>query len=148
MLRIAFSNRFETLLDGLVAALADPPASPFESQHVVVPSMAVRGRIELALADRLGICANVEFSFLGAWLWRQIARLVEVADNRDGTLSIFTTVIDHAGPADYGGNLSNPVALAGLSRELSVNDPQVNLGARGTVADRNTELLVGAPADL
>jgi exodeoxyribonuclease V gamma subunit len=81
MLRIAFSNRFETLLDGLVAALADPPASPFESQHVVVPSMAVRRRIELALADRLGICANVEFSFLGAWLWRQIARLVEVADD-------------------------------------------------------------------
>jgi metallophosphoesterase (TIGR03767 family) len=80
--------------------------------------------------------------------WPQQARSVEVADNRDGTLSIFTTVIDHAGPADYAGNLASPVALAGLSRELSVNDPQVKLDARGTVADRNTELLVGAPADL
>ncbi|HET7134972.1 MAG TPA: exodeoxyribonuclease V subunit gamma, partial [Casimicrobiaceae bacterium] len=37
--------------------------------------------IELAIADRLGICANVEFSFLAAWLWRQIGRLVPVAEN-------------------------------------------------------------------
>jgi exodeoxyribonuclease V gamma subunit len=81
MLHVVFSNRFETLLDGLVDALADAPASPFEAQHVVVPSMAVRRKVELALADRLGICANVEFSFLGAWLWRQIGRLVDVADD-------------------------------------------------------------------
>jgi len=81
MLRLTFSNRFEALLDGLVESLGEPPASPFEPQHVVVPSMAVRRRIELALADRLGICANVEFSFLGAWLWRQIGRLVDVADD-------------------------------------------------------------------
>ena len=79
--------------------------------------------------------------------WPQQARLVEVADNRDGTLSIFTTIIDHAGPATNGGDLSTTVALASLSRELSVNDPQANLGARGVLGDRNTELLVGAPAD-
>jgi exodeoxyribonuclease V gamma subunit len=81
MLRLAFSNRFETLLDGLVHALADAPASPFGAQHVVVPSMAIRRTIELTLADRLGICANVEFSFLGAWLWRQMGRLIDVADD-------------------------------------------------------------------
>src|SRR5690349_16167947 len=75
MLHVVFSNRFEALLDGLVGALAEAPASPFEAQHVVVPSIAVRRKVELALADQLGICANVEFSFLGAWLWRQIARL-------------------------------------------------------------------------
>jgi metallophosphoesterase (TIGR03767 family) len=79
--------------------------------------------------------------------WPQQARLVEVADNGDGTLSIFTTVIDHAGPADYAGDLRSTVALAALSRELSVNDPQANLGARGVLGDRNTELLVGTPAD-
>lgn len=79
--------------------------------------------------------------------WPQQARLIEVADNLDGTLSIFTTIIDHAGPADSGGDLSTTVALAGLSRELSVNDPQANLAARGVLGDRNTELLVDAPAD-
>jgi exodeoxyribonuclease V gamma subunit len=80
MLRVSFSNRFETLLDGLLDALADPPSSPFESQQLIVPSMAVRRKVELAIAERFGICANVEFSFLGQWLWRQIGRLVPVAD--------------------------------------------------------------------
>jgi metallophosphoesterase (TIGR03767 family) len=79
--------------------------------------------------------------------WPQQARLIEVADNQDGTLSIFTTVIDHAGPADYAGDLSSSTALAALSRELSFNDPHANAAARGRLADRNTELLVGAPAD-
>ncbi|HEY6894724.1 MAG TPA: exodeoxyribonuclease V subunit gamma, partial [Rhodanobacteraceae bacterium] len=81
MFRVSFSNRFETLLDGLIDALADPPASPFEPQQVIVPSMAIRRRIELAAADRFGICANVEFSFLGAWLWRQMGLLIDVADD-------------------------------------------------------------------
>jgi len=80
MFRVSFSNRFETLLDGLLDTLAEPPASPFEPQQVIVPSTAIRRRIELAAADRFGICANVEFAFLGQWLWRQIGRLVPVAD--------------------------------------------------------------------
>jgi metallophosphoesterase (TIGR03767 family) len=79
--------------------------------------------------------------------WPQQARLIEVAANGDGTLSIFTTILDHAGPADSGGDLGSTVALASLSRELSVNDPQANLGAGGVLGDRNTELLVAAPAD-
>lgn len=78
----------------------------------------------------------------------QQARIVEVADNRDGTLSIFTTVLDHAGPADAGNDLGSTIALAGLSRELSVNDPHANLAAAGTPGDRNTELLVARPADV
>ena len=81
MLRLVFSNRFEALLDELVDALAEVPASPFEAQHVIVPNTAVQRKVELALADRLGICANVRFSFLGAWLWRQMGRLIDVADD-------------------------------------------------------------------
>lgn len=78
----------------------------------------------------------------------QQARLLEITDNRDHTLSIFTTILDHAGPADYRGDLSTTVSLAALSRELSVNDPQAKLDAAGTAADRNTELLVRKPADM
>ena len=78
----------------------------------------------------------------------QQSRLVEVADNQDRTLSIFTTILDHAGPADYRGDLGSTVSLAGLSRELSVNDPQANLDAGGRAIDRNTELLVRKPADM
>ncbi len=78
----------------------------------------------------------------------QQSRLVEVSDNKDGTLSIFTTILDHAGPADYRGDLSSTVSLASLSRELSVNDPHAKLEAAGKPVDRNTELLVGKPADV
>jgi metallophosphoesterase (TIGR03767 family) len=80
--------------------------------------------------------------------WPQQARLIEVADNRDGTLSIFTTVVDHAGPADYQDDLGSTLTLAALSRELSVNDPQAKLDASGTPTDRNTELLVRKPTDM
>jgi metallophosphoesterase (TIGR03767 family) len=78
----------------------------------------------------------------------QQARLLEVADNKDHTLSIFTTILDHAGPADYRGDLGSTVSLAGLSRELSVNDPQADLDAGGLATDRNTELLVRKPPDM
>jgi metallophosphoesterase (TIGR03767 family) len=79
--------------------------------------------------------------------WPMQARLIELADNNDGTLSIFTTVIDHAGPASYAGDTSNPAALAGLARELAANDPQDRTDSRrGQLADRNVELLIAKPS--
>ncbi|RLV49402.1 TIGR03767 family metallophosphoesterase [Nocardioides mangrovicus] len=78
------------------------------------------------------------------------SRVLEVADNRDGTLSIFATVLDHAGPltapSAYAGSLGDPVRLAGLSRELGANDWQERTtNRRGAAADRNVELLVADP---
>lgn len=79
----------------------------------------------------------------------QQARLIEVVDNTDGTLSIFTTIIDHAGPANPGTNPTSTVALAALARELSANDPQTDLeAAAGTAASRNTELLLPKPTNV
>lgn len=79
----------------------------------------------------------------------QQARLIEVVDNADDTMSIFTTIFDHAGPADYNGDLSTTVSLAALSRELAANDPQSDLASlTGTAAARNTELLLPTPVEL
>lgn len=76
----------------------------------------------------------------------QQSRIVELADNGDGTLSIFATILDSAGPASYGGRLTDPVRLASLSRELAGNDWQDrDSDRRGETADRNVELLVPAP---
>lgn len=76
----------------------------------------------------------------------QQARIIEIADNRDGTWSIITTIIDHAGPPNYRGDLSNTLTLASLSRELSANDPQHDrVRSSGTRRDRNTELLIDNP---
>jgi len=83
--------------------------------------------------------------------WPQQSRIVELVDNGDGTLSIFGTIIDHAAPSAWPANPSAPLELAALSRELAVNDPQRDAetatldGKRGTVLDRNVELLVRAP---
>ena len=78
--------------------------------------------------------------------WPQQSRLIEIADNHDGTLSIFTTMVDHAGPASHAGNTSDSVHLAGLGRELAANDPQERTDSRrGQLADRNLELLVAKP---
>lgn len=76
MLHIRFSNRYEALRDALIEALAQRPASVFAAQQVIVPSSALRRDLTLALAERRGVCANVDFSFLAQWLWRQIGRVL------------------------------------------------------------------------
>ena len=85
--------------------------------------------------------------------WPQQSRVLDLVNNEDGTLSIFTTIIDHAaGPNPGGGHASSSARrLASTSRELSYNDPDSSNGedgrgdARGTPADRNTELVVADP---
>src|SRR4051812_685311 len=88
--------------------------------------------------------------------WPQQNRLIEVMDNRDGTLSIFGTILDHASPATApgSGTAASGMTLADLAsvgRTLSWNDPQVgatkcspNCG-EGTSDDRNVELLIRDP---
>jgi len=73
----------------------------------------------------------------------QQGRIIEIADNTDGTLSIFTTILDHAADAHFDDNLDDPLSLAALSRELSANDWQRI--DHGTPGDLNTELLVKTP---
>jgi metallophosphoesterase (TIGR03767 family) len=84
--------------------------------------------------------------------WPQQSRLVEVADNRDGTLSVIATILDSDAPTSYHGRLDSPARLASLSRELGANDWQAPPslfglgGRRGTALDRNVELIAPAPA--
>jgi hypothetical protein len=81
--------------------------------------------------------------------WPQQSRLLEVADNKDGTLSIFTTMVDHGAPLTWDGDLTDPLQLAALGRELAANDWQERDNhRRGNRSDRNTELILKAPAFL
>ncbi|MFI9805805.1 TIGR03767 family metallophosphoesterase [Streptomyces sp. NPDC052301] len=72
----------------------------------------------------------------------QLARVIELVDNKDGTISLFTTLIESAAPhrTDYA-DLSQ-TGLAALYRELSYNAPGANKGLAGSAADRNTELVL------
>ncbi|QCR52638.1 TIGR03767 family metallophosphoesterase [Brachybacterium sp. SGAir0954] len=68
----------------------------------------------------------------------QQARVIEVVDNRDGTLSLLSTIIESAAP--YQGD-----SLATLYRELSFNDIHADPSQEGEAQDRNVELLLTAP---
>ncbi|SEE97751.1 metallophosphoesterase, PPA1498 family [Streptomyces sp. 2112.3] len=72
----------------------------------------------------------------------QLARVIELVDNHDGTLSLFTTLIESAAPhrTDFG-DLSQ-TGLAALYRELSFNAPEARSDLAGTSRDRNVELLL------
>jgi metallophosphoesterase (TIGR03767 family) len=82
--------------------------------------------------------------------WPEQARLIELVDNRDGTLSVFGTVIDSAAPLRPR-SLDSALQLAAWSRELGANDWQERGGVgdgvdgrRGSREDRNVELVVAA----
>jgi metallophosphoesterase (TIGR03767 family) len=84
----------------------------------------------------------------------QQARLLDLVDNRDCTLSILTTVVDHGAPPRPGrrpprrGRLLSAAEvqwLASVGRELAYNDPQESAVRRGTRSDRNVELLIADP---
>jgi len=78
--------------------------------------------------------------------WPLHARIVEVVDNADGTLSIFGTLVEHAGPASGASVDGGVLALASISRELALNDLQVDAAsAQGQPIDGNVELLLRRP---
>ena len=92
--------------------------------------------------------------------WPHQSRTIEVMDNRDGTVSIFGTILESDAPVAP--PLAGPSAgaftktdLASLARELSFNDPQRSGSGRpgsgeddsgeGLRKDRNVELLIRDP---
>ena len=79
----------------------------------------------------------------------QQQQLIEIVDNQDGTVSIFTTCLDHMSNAEWTQSDYSQDGLASLSRQLSANDWIENPPMRmGSPLDRNCELLLPAPFDM
>jgi len=90
--------------------------------------------------------------------WPMQSRIFEMVAGRN-SISIFTTVIDLEAPVAPTSDLSTPIGLASLARELAANDmaergtdrdhPSPSLEQRrGDTTDRNAELRVPAPFQL
>jgi hypothetical protein len=84
----------------------------------------------------------------------QQARLMELMENRDGTLSIFATMVDHAAPVAppaFGPAAGFGAAeLASISRAVAWSRRPVRGGRRSTSTRsmRNVELVVRDPRRL
>ena len=88
----------------------------------------------------INTCSHVDYP--------QCSRIIEIADNGDGTLSIFGTMIDHLSPAnvDNHGPCYTITEMASISRTLAYNDPFNDPKTReGLPTDRNVELIINNP---
>jgi metallophosphoesterase (TIGR03767 family) len=78
--------------------------------------------------------------------WPVQSRVIELVDNGNGTLSVFTTLVDHSAPTDPT-DAEGLWRLASIHRELAANDPHRGMGsvAAGEPSDRNVELVLPSP---
>ncbi|KPH98643.1 metallophosphoesterase, PPA1498 family [Actinobacteria bacterium OK074] len=72
----------------------------------------------------------------------QLARVIELVDNKDGTISLFTTLIESAAPHATDFTDLSQTGLAALYRELGYNAPGHRDTLSGEPSDRNTELVL------
>ncbi|POX64971.1 TIGR03767 family metallophosphoesterase [Streptomyces sp. Ru62] len=72
----------------------------------------------------------------------QLARVIELVDNKDGTLSVFTTLVESAAPHRTDFSDLSQTGLAALYRELSFNARGGKQNLAGSASDRNTELVL------
>ncbi len=70
MLRVYQSNQQEQLAELFADILRRAPLPPLQTEQLIVHSHTTSHWLSLQLADRLGICANVRFSFPAAFIWR------------------------------------------------------------------------------
>lgn len=130
MTRLWMSNRYEVLANRLVEALGGPRASLFTAEQVIVPSAALQRDLSLRLADRHGVCAQVDFAFLAQWLWRRIGRfLPTVGQDSPFAPPVLAWRIDRL--------LADPALAAGhprLATYLGAADPVMRFGFAGRLA--------------
>ncbi|KMS69430.1 metallophosphoesterase [Streptomyces viridochromogenes] len=99
-------------------------------KNVITPHSAAGGRSFWEIST----ASHVDFP--------QLARIIEVVDNKDGTISVFTTLIESSAPHRTNFTDHSQTGLAALYRELSLNAPGASTKLAGDRKDRNTELVL------
>ncbi|MFI6350758.1 TIGR03767 family metallophosphoesterase [Streptomyces sp. NPDC050560] len=146
---VVFSHHTSTTMGN-----ANPdPAHPGETRHDGDDLVRLLGRHPSVLAWVNGHSHRNEITPHGSF-WEvttashvdypQLARVVEITDNRDGTLSLITTLVEAAAPHGTDYTDLSQTGLAALYRELAFNAPGGRTDLAGAAHDRNTELLLPA----
>ncbi|MEV8061452.1 metallophosphoesterase, partial [Streptomyces antimycoticus] len=147
---IVFSHHYSRSLDNMNR----DPGRPGEARHGGDEVVALFQRHPKVLAWINGHSHQNEITPRGTF-WEittashvdfpQLARVFEVVDNHDGTISLFTTLIESAAPHRTDFSDLSQTGLAALYRELSFNAPGASQKLAGDATDRNTELLLRKP---
>ncbi|GAB3262501.1 exodeoxyribonuclease V subunit gamma [Chitinimonas naiadis] len=72
MLHLYQSNRLDTLATLLHGVLSVPPAQPYARETIIVQARGMGRWLSLQIADRFGVCANVDFPLPATFLWQLI----------------------------------------------------------------------------
>ena len=83
MLYLYHSNRLEILADQLAEQLSAAPTDPFLAESVVVQHQGMGRWLSLQLAERLGICANLNFPLPAGYLWELLRAVLPVVPEQD-----------------------------------------------------------------
>lgn len=146
---IVFSHHHSA---GMTNPVPDP-ARPTETRHTSAELIDLLGRFPSVRAWVNGHSHRNTITPHGTF-WEittashidfpHLARVLELTDNRDGTLSIFTTLIESRAPYATDPTDLSHTGLASLYRELAYNAPGAGRTLAGAARDRNTELLLRA----
>ncbi len=74
------SNRAELLADALCDVLAEPQSDPFAREVVAIPSRGLERWVSMELAQRLGVCAHVDFPFPARFLADRFDEVLDVGE--------------------------------------------------------------------
>lgn len=77
------SNRPERLVDTLASVVEKAPLAPLVRETVVVEGRGIERWLARCLAERLGVWANAEFTFLRAFLRRAFGAVLKVDNESD-----------------------------------------------------------------
>ncbi|MDD9863906.1 MAG: exodeoxyribonuclease V subunit gamma [Gammaproteobacteria bacterium] len=129
MLKVCHGNRLELLADRLAEAVSAPLPLPLQPEVVVVENPGMARWLSLRLAERLGVCANIEFFLPGRFIWEvfrgALPRLPESSPFRPEVL--VWRIVDELG------RLPKAPVVAPLHRYLETADEG---GARYLLAQR------------
>jgi len=76
--RVYHSNQISLLKDLLVALMQqDPLSHAFENETILVQSPGMAQWLQLAIADKTGIAANIDFPLPASFIWQQFKQVLE-----------------------------------------------------------------------
>ncbi len=83
MLHLYQSNRLERLADLLSQVTSQPLTDPLAAEILVVPHPGMGRWLALRLAERQGVCANVDFPLPAGFIWQMFRRLLSQVPEQD-----------------------------------------------------------------